>query len=222
MACKILVIDGVDGTGKNTQCKLVKQFLDKVNIKNMMVDFPDYGNNSSALVKMYLNGEILNKSTDVNPYAAACAYALDRYIKYVREIKGWMEENEDGVVILDRYISANIIHQGAKIRNEKERLRFFDWCNNLEIGLFGLPEPSETFLLTVEPTVSKKMRDARGNVKDGHERDEQYMEECYYTAIQAADYLNWEKIECDSGGNIDSIEVIQEKLLDKVMKTLGR
>ncbi len=102
MACKILVIDGVDGTGKNTQCKLVKQFLDKVNIKNMMVDFPDYGNNSSALVKMYLNGEILNKSTDVNPYAAACAYALDRYIKYVREIKGWMEENEDGVVILDR------------------------------------------------------------------------------------------------------------------------
>ena len=115
---KLIVIDGLDGSGKATQTELLKQYLEKEKqYKVYKISFPDYESDSSAPVKMYLSGELGSDPETLNPYMCSAFYAVDRAIQYVKNIKAMMSEGDNVIVLADRYLSANIIHQGAKLKD---------------------------------------------------------------------------------------------------------
>ena len=123
---KLIVIDGLDGSGKATQVGLLKQYLEKISkYKIYSLSFPDYDSESSAAIKMYLSGKLGNDPEALNPYMCSSFYAIDRAIQYVTKFKQYMED-DNAILISDRYLSANIIHQGAKIKDSEERHKFYE------------------------------------------------------------------------------------------------
>ena len=127
---KLIVIDGLDGCGKSTQLEIIKKKLSAMGHKVKSISFPDYSNDSSTLVKMYLNGEFSSNPDDINAYAASSFYAVDRYASY---IKFWKEEYECGYIILAaRYVSSNAIHQMSKLC-ENEWDSYLEWLYDYEL-----------------------------------------------------------------------------------------
>ena len=98
---KLFVIDGTDGSGKQTQFKKLQQRFDEENIKYRVVSFPNYDSQSSSLVKMYLSGEFGEHAKDVSPYIASTFYAADRYATYKKYFEDYY--NEGGIILADRY-----------------------------------------------------------------------------------------------------------------------
>ena len=120
---KMIVIEGLDGSGKATQAKLLAKALREQGIRVREVSFPDYDSPSSAPVKMYLNGEFGAKPGDVNAYAASTFFAVDRFASYKRD---WQADYAGGVIIADRYTTSNAVHQCSKLVPEKWD-GFLDW-----------------------------------------------------------------------------------------------
>ena len=170
---KIFVIDGTDGSGKQTQFDLLKQHLDKEGIEYKTVSFPNYDSPSSSLVKMYLSGEFGENAQDVSPYIASTFYAADRYATFQKEYKKYYDEG--GIILADRYTTANMVHQAGKIKDEKEREKFLNWLFDLEFNLYSLPVPSKVFFLNMPPEKVKELIKNRENkfthtaTKDIHE-----------------------------------------------------
>ena len=134
---KIFVIDGTDGSGKQTQFERLKSRLAKEGIDYQTVSFPNYDSPSSSLVKMYLSGEFGKNAKDVSPYIASTFYAADRYATYTTKYKEYYENG--GIILADRYTTANMVHQAGKIQDKEEREKFLNWLWNLEFELYGLP-----------------------------------------------------------------------------------
>ena len=132
---KLFVIDGTDGSGKQTQFDLLKKRLDEEKIDYRTVSFPNYESPSSSLVKMYLSGEFGENAKDVSPYIASTFYAADRYATFQKEYKEYYKNG--GIILADRYTTANMVHQAGKIDDEKER----------EIGSDDLRELERVFKL---------------------------------------------------------------------------
>ncbi|MCI7804375.1 MAG: thymidylate kinase, partial [Oscillospiraceae bacterium] len=121
---KLIVIDGLDGSGKSTQLELVQKKLEDMGVPVKTISFPDYESPSSALVKMYLNGEFSDNPDDINAYAASSFYAVDRYASYM---KYWKEDYFSGKLILAaRYVSSNAINQMVKL-DESEYDQYLEW-----------------------------------------------------------------------------------------------
>ena len=138
---KLFVIDGTDGSGKQTQFDLLKKRLDEEKIDYRTVSFPNYESPSSSLVKMYLSGEFGENAKDVSPYIASTFYAADRYATFQKEYKEYYKNG--GIILADRYTTANMVHQAGKIDDEKEREKFLNWLFDLEFNLYGLPVPNK-------------------------------------------------------------------------------
>ena len=144
---KLFVIDGTDGSGKQTQFELLTKKLKENNIDFKTVNFPNYDSPSSALVKMYLSGEFGENAKDVNAYIASTFYAADRYATFK---KGYEEYyNNGGIIIADRYTTSNMVHQAGKIADKEERDKFLSWLFDFEFNLYGLPKPTEVFFLNM-------------------------------------------------------------------------
>ena len=158
MKSKIIVIEGLDGSGKATQTKILAEKLESRGLKVRKLEFPDYSNPSSALVKMYLGGEFGSKPEDVNAYAASAFYAVDRVASYMQF---WKKDYQDGTVILsDRYATSNIIYQMAKVE-DSQREQFIEWQADFEYKKLGLPEADAVIYLDVDPDVSQKLMEQR-------------------------------------------------------------
>ena len=114
---KIIVIDGLDGSGKSTQFELVQKELEKKNIKFKAISFPEYDKPSSTLVKMYLNGDFSKNAEDVNAYASSSFYAVDRYASFKMFWEKYYNEGE--LILASRYISSNAIHQMVKLNKDQ-------------------------------------------------------------------------------------------------------
>ena len=149
---KLFVIDGTDGSGKQTQFKKLQERLTKEGIDYKTVSFPNYDSPSSSLVKMYLAGEFGENAKQVSPYIASTFYAADRYATFKKELEEYY--NNGGTILADRYTTANMIHQAGKIQDKNERKKLLDWIWDFEFNLYGLPVPSEVFLLKMPPEVS--------------------------------------------------------------------
>ena len=122
---KLFVIDGTDGSGKQTQFNKLQERLKKDGVDFRVVSFPNYDSPSSGLVKMYLSGEFGENAKDVSPYIASTFYAADRYATFKT---GYQEYYDNGGIILaDRYTTANMVHQAGKIDNEEEREKILNW-----------------------------------------------------------------------------------------------
>ena len=140
---RLLVIEGLDGSGKATQAKLLASHLAESGRRVMEITFPDYESDSSALVKMYLSGQFGDKPDDVNPYAASSFYAVDRYASYKTKWGSFYEAG--GIVIADRYTTSNAVHQCSKLPPEQWD-DFLRWAFDYEYRLLGLPAPDAVFI----------------------------------------------------------------------------
>src|SRR4030042_2267814 len=134
---KFIVFEGLDGSGKSTQSKLLVNHFKKERHKTIKIDFPQYGTRVAGLVEEYLNGKY-GGSEEVGPYRAAIFYACDRYDASFK-IKKWLKEGK--IVIANRYVTANMGHQGGKIANPLERKNYFSWLYELEYEIFNIPKP---------------------------------------------------------------------------------
>ena len=151
---KLIVIEGTDGSGKSTQFKLLTQRLVQEGHAFRQLEFPQYSEPSSALIRMYLGGEFGSKPTDVNAYAASAFYAVDRFASYK---KVWGEYYENGGLILsDRYTTSNAVHQASKEPEEK-RAAFFDWLYDLEFGKMQLPKPDAVILMDMPIELTRQL-----------------------------------------------------------------
>lgn len=203
---KLIVIEGLDGSGKATQAQKLFEKLKDQGKQVIKVSFPDYNSNSSALVKMYLNGEFGSDPNQVNPYAASSFYAIDRFASYTKNWKNFYLD--DGTVIADRYTTSNAIHQCAKLPKEQWK-DFINWLFHYEYELLGVPKPYRTLYLRVDPEVSQKLMTKRyqGNEerKDIHESDLEYLRRSREAADYCAKELGWTLIECVQNGDMRSI-----------------
>ena len=223
---KLIVIDGTDGSGKTTQMALLSKRLKKEGFKVKSIHFPHYENFIGGFIGHCLTEQYYN-FINVHPKIASLLYAADRW-ESGEKIKKYLKDGY--IVVLDRYVSANQIHQGGKIANAKKRASFIKWLDELEYDVFKIPRPDITLYLSLPlPLVEvlikernkKAVRAYAGNKKDVHEVDLEFKKNSIKSAVWLSNFLkNFIKIECSKNGEILSREQIHEMVYEKVKKVL--
>ena len=217
---KIFVIDGTDGSGKQTQFEKLKERLSKDGIDYKVVSFPNYESQSSSLVKMYLSGEFGENAKEISPYIASTFYAADRYATFKTKYQKYYDEG--GIILADRYTTANMVHQAGKIDNKEERKKFLDWLWDFEFNLYGLPIPTEVFFLNMPVEKSLELMKNRENKfthqdkKDIHEKDINHLKDAHSAACEVAKEYNWFEINCIKNEKLRTIEDIHEEIYNEI------
>jgi len=201
---KIIVIEGTDRSGKETQSKKLQERLTLCGFKTYRMSFPNYDNESSIFLKKYLNGDYGDVNS-LNSYQSSMLFALDRFITYKEKLDEIIKLYD--FVILDRYVGSNIIHQSAKLdRNSMDQSKYIDYWTDFEFNKLGLPKPDITILLNMPIEIGKKISKNRknkitnSNKQDIHESNDEYMYRAYSSAIQVSFMLGWETIACYKKG----------------------
>ena len=219
---KLFVIDGTDGSGKQTQFQKLQESLIKDGIDYKVVSFPNYDSPSSSLVKMYLSGEFGENAKEISPYIASTFYAADRYATFQKGYKKYYEDG--GIILADRYTTGNMIHQAGKIKDEEEREKFLNWLWDFEFNLYGLPVPSEVFFLNmpienaVDLIKNRENKFTHQDKKDIHERDVNHLKDAYKAACSVSKKYNWYEIKCVKNNEIRTIEDIHQEIYNEVKK----
>ncbi|MBR5976807.1 MAG: deoxynucleoside kinase [Clostridia bacterium] len=200
MMGKLIVIEGLDGSGKSTQIKLVREFFEARGEEVHQIKLPDYESDSSALVRMYLGGEFGTSPTDVNAYAASSFYAVDRYANFVTK---WKDDYEAGKIILaDRYATSNAAHQMTKLDRDSWD-DYLAWLEDFEYCKIGIPKPSLVVYLDMPVEISQKLMTSRYKgdeaKKDVHEANVAYLLACREAGMYAAEKLGWSIVKCYEG-----------------------
>ena len=213
---KLYVIEGVDGSGKATQTELLYQALLAEGKPVRKVSFPDYDSPSSSLIKMYLNGEFGTDPQSVNAFATSVFFAVDRFASFRKDWKEFYENS--GIIIADRYVTSNLVHQAGKISDAAEKERYILWLSDLEYNIFGLPKPDSVIFLDMPPAYSLKLRQQRNELKQGltadiHEADQTYLQNAYENAIGIAKHQKWHTISCVTDDKIRTIEDIHAEIV---------
>lgn len=214
---QLIVIEGLDGSGKGTQAKLLYETLSAQGRKVRKVSFPDYESNSSALIKMYLAGEFGTDPKAVNAYAASSFFAVDRFASYKKDWGKFYEEG--GIVISDRYTTSNAVHQCSKLP-EDQWDSFLQWLFDFEYRLMGIPAPDKVIYLQVDPAVSQKLMTGRyqgdESKKDIHEKDRAYLDRSRLAAEYCAEKLGWQTVHCVQDNQMRTVEDIATEILSFV------
>ncbi len=219
---KLFVIDGTDGSGKQTQFNKLLERLTKEGIDYKTVSFPNYESRSSSLVKMYLEGEFGKNAQEISPYIASTFYAADRYATFQTGYKKYYEDG--GIILADRYTTANMVHQAGKIKDKEERKKFLDWLWDFEFNLYGLPVPTEVFFLnmpvekSLELIKDRENKFTHDNKKDIHESNKDHLIDSYNAACDVAKDYNWFEIKCVKDDKIRTIEDIHEEIYTEFIK----
>ena len=218
---KLIVIEGTDGSGKSTQFRLLTEAVAKAGHEFRKLVFPQYSEESSALIRMYLGGEFGSSPSDVNAYAASAFYAVDRYASWKKVWGEWYQNG--GLVLSDRYTTSNAVHQASK-EKEEDRAEFLRWLYEFEYDKLGLPKPDLTIYLDVPTEYTEKlMRNreaATGTHADIHEKDLGYLATCRAMGRAAAEYYGWTVIHCVKDGAMRSIEDIHAEIYSHVKACL--
>ena len=147
--------------GKQTQFQELQKHLTQDKIAYRTISFPNYESPSASLVKMYLSGEFGEDPKQISPYIASTFYAVDRYATYKKELETYY--NQGGIILADRYTTANMVHQAGKIDEEQEREKFINWLFDLEFNLYGIPKPTEVFFLNMPTQKAQELIKDRKN-----------------------------------------------------------
>mgnify|MGYP003298838631 CR=1 FL=1 len=221
MKGKLIVIEGLDGSGKSTQEELLKKRLAEINIKVNFIKLPNYDDPACDLVKMYLSGRFGSDPSDVNAYAASSFFAVDRYVSYNCY---WKEAYLNGEVFLaDRYTTSNAYHQLTKT-DKAEWDSYLEWLEDFEYNKMGIPKPDAVIYLDMPVEVSQKLMTSRYNgddsKKDIHEKNVDYLNKCREAADYACKKLGWTRIVCGENGEPLPIESISDKVFEAILKLL--
>ncbi|MBQ1273064.1 MAG: deoxynucleoside kinase [Clostridia bacterium] len=215
---RLFIIEGIDGSGKTTQVSLLRQKLQDAGKSVFQIKLPNYGSPACAPVEQYLSGAYGAEADSVNAYAASAFFAVDRFAYYKTV---WGAEYDKGTVILsDRYVSSNLLHQCAKLP-EDQRKEYMEWLNNFEYDKMGCPRPDAVFCLDVPPKVTGDLMTGRyegdESKKDIHERDQAYLRRCYEMGLYCCENLGFHRITClDEEGNMLPKEVISDQIFRKI------
>jgi len=225
---KLIVIDGTDGSGKATQVALLVKKLKKEGRTVKVVDFPEYYKNFFGAFIGHCLSEQYYNFLNVHPKIASVLYAADRF-ESSKELRNWLKKGY--VVVANRYVSANQIHQGGKIKNAKKRNDFIKWLNQMEYEVFGIPRPDITLYLSLpinivlqllkERDSSKMKREYLKKKKDVHEADVNHLINSRKSALWLSETIpNFIKIDCAPKKEILSREQIHEMVYEKIKKIL--
>lgn len=218
---KLIIIEGLDGSGKSTQVELLQKYFESENIEYRKIKLPDYESPSSTLVNMYLGGEFGKSADAVNAYAAGAFYAVDRFASYKLN---WGTDYENGVLILaDRYATSNSIYQMEKI-DESMWDEYLEWSADFEYEKIGIPKPDTVIYLDMPVEISQRLMTGRYNgdegKKDVHEVDVEFLNKCRKSALYAAEKQGWRVIKCSDGINPLPIDEIHNKIISVVKEEL--
>jgi dTMP kinase len=214
-----IVIEGSDGSGKTTQFNILAEELASVGYEVVTLKFPQYSEPSSYFVREYLGGGYGN-AEDVGPYTASLFYALDRFAA-AKTIRDALAQGK--IVLTDRYVGANMAHQGTKFRSAEERRGFFIWLDNLEFEMLRIPRPDATLVLRVPVAVSQKLLDKTGKTRDVHEQSADHLEK----AVEVYDDLtqlfpkDFMRLDCTREGELLDIDTIRKLVWQKVAPLLA-
>lgn len=228
---KFIVFEGLDGSGKSTQTKLLFDYLKNKGIEAVKIDFPQHGKKSSGMVDEYLNGKY-GTAEEVGPYVASVFYACDRY-DAKSKIDGWLKQGK--MVIADRYLVSNIGHQGGKIKDKTERQKYFKWLYDFEFNLFKIPRPDINIILKTNVKFSKKLSNkitdeekkakrkaylVDETTQDIHEKNQSHLEDALESFLQVAEEFpeDFKVVECVEGGRLLAPDIIHKKVIKIVEK----
>lgn len=216
---RLVVIEGLDGSGKSTQFEIIDNIFAQNNIPHKSISFPDYDNPSSSLVKMYLGGEFSQNAKDINAYAASSFYAVDRYASF----KLYWEDayNNGDLILASRYVTSNAIYQMVKCeKNEWDS--YLDWLYEYEYEKLGLPKPDLVIFLDMPVEVSQKLMsnryDGDESKKDIHEVNVEFLKNCREAALYTAKKQNWKIISCSDGTAPLSVNAVTDKIMEEIKK----
>lgn len=218
---KLIVFEGIDGSGKSAHYKRVCERLERDGIAYSHIVFPRYDKESSALIRMYLGGQFGTNPNDVNAYTASTFFAVDRYAAYRTD---WGKSYDNGGFVLsDRYTTSNAVHQGAKL-GDAELEPFFEWLYDLEYVKMGLPRPDLVIYLDVDIETSlarmRHRQEKNHTDADIHEKDVSYLTNCLRVADKAADYYGWTRIACRKDGVERDIDEKHEEIYSLIRSAL--
>lgn len=210
---RLIVIEGLDGSGKSTQTEILRFSLEKEGSEIRQIKLPDYESPSSSLVRMYLAGDFGTRPDSVNAYAASSFYAVDRFANFSTV---WKDDYENGVLILaDRYTTSNASHQMTKLTKEKWD-EYLLWLEDFEYCKIGIPKPSLVVFLDMPVEISQKLMTSRyggdEKKKDVHEADVAYLKACRKAGLYAAKKLGWHVVKCYENDEPRSIEDIASEI----------
>lgn len=216
---RLVVIEGLDGSGKSTQFEIIDSIFAQNNIPHKSISFPDYNNPSSSLVKMYLGGEFSQNAEDINAYAASSFYAVDRYASF----KLFWEDayNNGDIILASRYVTSNAIYQMVKCK-KNEWDSYLDWLYEYEYEKLGLPKPDLVIFLDMPIEVSQMLMTSRydgdESKKDIHEVNVEFLKNCREAALYTANRQNWKIINCSDGKAPLSVNTITDKIMEEIKK----
>ncbi|MDR1131465.1 MAG: deoxynucleoside kinase [Oscillospiraceae bacterium] len=221
MRGRLIVLEGIDGSGKSTQFRLLAERLEKDGASFRKIVFPRYDNGSSALLRAYLSGEFGKDPSDVSAYAASTFFFVDRFASFKTDWGDFYKGG--GTVICDRYTTSNAIHQGAKLP-ESALPAFLGWLYDFEFRLMELPEPDLVLYMDVDLETSLRQmqlrRDASGTAGDIHETHADYLAACLRAGNEAAARLGWSRVRCMENGAVRGVLAIHEDIYRTVKGAL--
>ena len=221
---KLIVIEGTDSSGKETQTKKLYERLANEVEKVRKISFPNYESPACEPVKMYLAGAFGDNALNVNPYPVSTMFAIDRYASYKMDWESFY--NAGGIIVTDRYTTSNMVHQASKIENIDEKSKYLGWLEDLEYNKMGIPKPDLVIFLNMPTEMAVKLMEARKNKitgeekKDIHEKDTSYLKKSYDNACDIAKKYNWQEIKCVENQRLKTIEEIGEEIYTLVKEIL--
>ena len=197
---KLYAIEGTDGSGKKTQIKKLYDYLKAQGEDVYVVSFPDYNSPSSAPVKMYLSGELGDDPNVLDAYQASTLFATDRICKMTKLLP---QLKSDSIILFDRYVQSNMLHQAGKIQGRKERENFMRWLDDFEFNTLKLPRTDKVVFLDLPTPKAIELINQRGQLKIGeefdkdiHEANYNHLSNAYNAGLEASEIFGWLNIKC--------------------------
>jgi dTMP kinase len=221
MRGKLIVMEGTDCSGKETQSNKLIERLNNEGIKVFKFSFPAYDTPTGKIVggpylgKPQICGSWFSEgAVNVPPKVASMYYAADRLYN-INKVNDMLDQGY--TVVLDRYVTSNMGHQGSKIKDKEERLKMYQWLDDLEYKLLGLPIPDIIFLLYMPYQYAVELKKYRSELPDQHETSEEHLRNAEAAYLELADIYHWSVINCVADGKIKSREEIHEEVYKKLI-----
>lgn len=216
----VVVIEGTDGCGKQTQAERLTKRLNDSGYVTRKVSFPNYSSPSASPVKMYLGGEFGDSDMSLDAYQASVLFTVDRLCTYNKDLKDFYLDG--GIIVFDRYVQSNMLHQAGKLNNLEEINNYCDWLDALEFDTLKLPRPNKVIFLDVPVELSMKLAKERGELKaqtkkDIHEQNPDHLLHAYNCGKYMIDKYSWDSITCNEGDRMRTIEDISDEIFDIVI-----